>query len=267
MINYTSAEKVIPQLPKVILEAFDVPTILSRIYQGYHELNVPQNNQVRCCFYNIVNHKAEICSDVKSIISVTKYDENCDPFSLEAYLSITQDGEVERDCVGNYSINAKLFLASEDYTCSFLPLKYIGNSSYVDGSCCNLHCHGCNETFSVTPQRMINTSFKEGQVCVVYNSYVRDDEGNMKIVDNAHVINYLKEFVTLEYLNERLLRGENIAGVYDRKFSEMNSLYRKARGEAMKRSINYKTLAELTTESFNAIMLKNPKLTLRNERY
>lgn len=266
MINYTSAKKVIPQLSGVVRENHNETSILSWIYQGYHELNVPQNNQVRCCFYNIVNHKADICSDVKSIISATKYDENCDPFSLEAYLSITQDGEVERDCVGNYSINSKLFLASNDYICSFLPMKYIGNSTYVDKNCCNLFSHYCNHTFSITPERTINTSFKEGQVCVVYNSYVRDTDGNLMIPDNAHVINYLKAFVELEHLNERLMRGEKISSVYDRKFAEMNNLYRKARGEAIKRSINYKTLSELTTESFNAIMLKNPTLT-RNERY
>lgn len=266
MTNYTSAGKVIPQLPTVVRENHSKATILSWIYQAYQELKLPQSKQIRCCMYNIVNHKAQLCSDVKGIVGVTLYDNTQDPFSFEPYLDISEDGEVQRDCVGNYSINAKLFLNSEDYIHSFLPLKFVGTSEYVDASCCNIFNQHCNNTYSVTPQRMINTNFKEGQICVTYYSHVRDKDGNLMILDNPVLITYLKEYVNYRHLEERIMRGENIAGIYDRKAREMNNHYRKARGEAIKNSLNYKLIEEITTGSFNAIMLKNPKLTRGNER-
>jgi len=257
MINYTSAEKVIPTLPSSILRNEDKTKILSWVYKGFQELNLPQNNQVKCCIYTVKNHKAQLCSDVRSIVSVTKYNENISPFSLEPYLSTMEDGELERDCVGNYTLNSELFLASYDYKNSFLPLKYIGNSAYVSSKCCNLFAHNCNDTYSITPDRYINTSNKEGQFCVVYNSHVRDSFGNLMILDLPEVINYLRSYVIYSHLEDRVLTEERMIGVSDREFQKMNNLYKKARGKAILMSTNYKTLAELTTESFNAILLKH----------
>ena len=86
MIGYTSAEKVLNLIPKVIKENEEKSTILSWIYNAYNELKLPQANQAQCCLLTLENYKAQLCSDIKSIISVTRFNESSSVFSLEPYL-------------------------------------------------------------------------------------------------------------------------------------------------------------------------------------
>jgi len=254
MINYTSAQKVIPQLPAAIKENETITQLLSWIYTGYQGLEVPQANKQHCCIYDIKNHKTKLCSDVKNIISVTLYDEQQIPFTLDEYI----EEDNLQNCNNNYLIAHKLFLTSENYINSFLPMKYVGNmhTNILSKNCCNLYCNTCNNTFSIDENKLLTTNVKDGQICVVYNSHVRDDEGNMMIIDNVDVIEYLKSYVTVQHLRNRALREERIIGMLDRSEQNMNALYRKARGSSIMKSVNYKSLCELTTNSFNALLMK-----------
>lgn len=255
MINYTSAEKVLTQISGTILENESKQRILSWVYQAYQGLELPQSNQSRCCIYTVKNHKTQLCSDIKSIQLVTLFNEESTPFTLEAFM------EQENDCNGNPLLNTELFTVSQEFIDSFIPLKYIGNSKYVDSSCCNQYCHECNNTFSVDENRILHTNIKDGQLCVMYNSHVRDEEGNLLIIDNPTVIQYLSSYASYQHLYERAMREERIIGLMDREFQRMNALYRKARGTAIMKSVNYKSLAELTTESFDALMFRRYERT------
>lgn len=261
MINYIDINAVLPSIAKTVREEDSIPNLLSYILEGYRLLDSPAHTEETVVVLEVKDHKTSLPSGIKKINFATYMSSNPteeDESTITDVQSVTIDlatSTGSTECVGNYILSHRLFLLSNYFNNNFSRMKYVGTSEFVCTDCINRFCHDCSETFSVDKNRILNTSFKDGFVCLSYETEVKRD-GKFQIVDHPDIRYYLARFAELEHFRNRAYSQEtNAINLMDRLEGKVSLWYAKANSALTKKLLNKSLIAELTTNRFNARFL------------
>jgi hypothetical protein len=98
-------------------------------------------------------------------------------------------------------------------------------------NCINIDSE-CGESYVVTPEGNLVTSFKKGYVCIAYTKYPCDDDGNFLIPDNEDFKSALRYYCLMRHWESRYNMKEEGAERRYMHFLNMWSLYKsKAPGD------------------------------------
>ena len=96
-------------------------------------------------------------------------------------------------------------------------------------------CMTCEKTFSVE-NRMVTLSFKEDDICIMYETEILQD-GFIQVYDDPAVRDYLRYYAVYESLLNRSLSGDQISNtMYQDIKTSMNVTYAKAQGAIILRN-------------------------------
>lgn len=264
MIKYTKINSVLPLIAKAVREEDTNLNLLSYALDAYRLIEAPSHNLEEVAVYQITDHKAELCSDIRTINLATylfQSPSNTECQSLSDCLNISSGTSQEEynltdstnPCAGNYAIAHKLYLSTDYYNNNYAPLKYIGTSSFVCTECFNRFCHDCSETFSVDSNNIMWTSFADGYVCLLYDKEAKDEDGDFLIMDDIEVKKFMALYAELEHFRNRWYSHEEGTGPFISNLeSKVNLWYAKAKGSIRKQTANMALIKEITNGSKNA---------------
>lgn len=264
MIAYTKINSVLPLILKSVREEDTNLNLLSYALDAYRMIEGPSHTIEEVAVYEIKDHKAQLCSDIKTVNLATylfQNPSNSECTSLSDCLNITS-GESQEEynltsssnpCAGNYAIAHKLYLSTDYYNNNFAPLKYVGTSSFICTECFNRFCHNCNETFSVDHNKIMWTSFAEGYVCLLYDVEAKNEDGEFLIIDDVEVKKFLALYAEHEHFRNRFFMHEEGTGQNLSMLSgQVNYWYNKAKAAIRKTTLNATLIGEITNNSQNA---------------
>lgn len=168
----------------------------------------------------------------------------CEPFEL-------------REQVCKPMIYFTIFLNSEFYKQCFTPLKYVGKDKSL--LCKDCLTSNCSETFIITPEKMLHTSFTEGTLCLHYKSNTFNDE--LFIDDLPVITDYVVSYVSTKYWEERMFnKEENTIQIYNQFKQQTDLLLRKVRGSVNLRSLNMEQIINGGRTNINNNLQSNEEL-------
>lgn len=283
MVNYCKLEKVLPLIPKSLRRESDEAEMLRLALDGYRHLSVPMQLQNQLQVFEIVDHKVQLPSEIKVINFVTwmksnpsledldtladSYCNDCDTVQTTTTTITDPDGTITTtttSTANEYLLAHKIVLNASFYNTNyfnnnFIPLKYIQGSvknNNLCDNCINRFTHGCNETFSVDHNKIMWTSFKDGFVCVDYDSEILED-GSYLIIEDNDVLNYLKHYIMQGLLEDRAFSHEQ--GTYQMAKNlqtEVDIWFRKASGALILKGIDRNLIESFSLRGFNENILK-----------
>lgn len=273
MIEYVDINAALPLVSKAVRSEDTVPNLISYMLDGWRLIYSPAHTEEGIIILEVKDHKVALPKDIKKINLATYMESNPDTGETEELtgiesrtitIDVSTTDEEENTCVGNYILSHRLFLLSDYFNNNYQPMKYIGTSPFVCTNCNNRFCHSCNETYSVDHNKILHTSFKDGYICLIYETEIKKD-GVYQVINNREVLYYLARYAEQEHFRDRAYSQEtNAINIKDRIDREVNVWYNKARSAIKKLLINRPLLTELTTARFNARFLRDGGQVYRN---
>ena len=221
--NWISVNTIISDLyltiPSDAFNEFDLKEIL---YNGATNLVTYKWYEHEVCIVPVVNHKAVLPRDIKSLEFAMYKKESPDKLqeqiiTITARLDSSPDAPYQSALMNGDALVVGKKLISELTSCSscmsnwqFLGMSYSTLSMLSSSSCSDSpsRCK-CSETFTMNYAcNSITTSFESGLVMFAYKTFAKDDEGNMVIPDIPEVINALKTYVKMLYWEKKDFEGE-----------------------------------------------------------
>lgn len=271
MKNYIPLRSILNQVPKAILREDTPDNLLSFALDGYRLLDHPSQKEDKVKVFEIDNHKVVLPSEIKGINLVTYLCKNPSEQEIEDLCNGTC--ECEREAEGyetttnnicRYSINYKLFLDSQYYNNNYTPLKYIGNTnkSNICSGCLNRYCTHVNETFSVDKDKVLWTSIQSGYLCIDYFTEIVDDDGDIYIVDEQEIKQFLSYYTQLKHWEERLSVHEKGATYNINRLTQLVDVwYIKSRGKLNLINADDNLMSEIAfTQTRNQKLMRLPAL-------
>lgn len=195
--------------------------------------------QLTNLFWQVKPLTQEMCTEFK-----------CEPYEL-------------REQVCKPMVYHTIFLNSVFYKDCFKPIKYVGRDKSL--LCKDCLTSDCSETFIITPERMLYTSFDEGTLCLHYKTNILD--GEFFIEENQTITDFLVSYVSKKYWEERLFnKEEGVAQIYDRFTQQTDILLRRAKGSINMRNVNSDQVNHVIFGSLNNTLKRNEELR-KSETY
>lgn len=120
---------------------------------------------------------------------------------IERQLGI--DNEVNME---SSSLAIQAYLNSTNFNSDWKPLRLSTNAFALSvhcDNCANID-NSCNETYTISPNGILTTSFLAGYICVSYYRTPTDSEGNFLIPDNAEYKDALRKYVMMRIWEKRM---------------------------------------------------------------
>lgn len=120
---------------------------------------------------------------------------------IERWLGIDNETNMQDSELG-----IRAWLASSSFSAYWQPLRLSTNAFALSVHCdeCANVDSNCSETYSVSPNGIMTTSFRTGFICISYYKYPTDAEGNFLIPDNAEYIDALRKYVMMRIWEKRM---------------------------------------------------------------
>ena len=167
-------------------------------------------------FDQVVNHKVCLPKGLVQVhmiaykLNSTLTQEDLD--AIERSLGI--DDEVNMESSG---LAIQAYLANRDFTNAWAPLRLSTNAFALSvhcDNCANID-NSCNETYTISPNGIITTSFNTGYVCISYYRYPTDSEGNFLIPENAEYVDALRKYIMMRIWEKRRnMKEEGADSIY-----------------------------------------------------
>lgn len=277
MVRYIKLSSIIPQIPKTLRKETNTADILFYALQGYRILSFPVQTENKITLLEVKDHKILLPKEIKTINFVTwmcseptescissLYNECVDGDVITSTTVTDPDGKVTvTSTAKQYLIAHKLSISSDFYNTqyfnrNFIPLKYIqgGLKNNVCDKCLNKFTMYCNETFSVDAYGTLWTSFKDGFLCMDYDTEIKTEDDYL-IVDDPDVVQYLKHYVIQSLLEERAFAHEqNMYGMSRDYKYDVDIWFKRARGSIMLKNINRAAVEGFSVRGYNENMLR-----------
>ena len=158
------------------------------------------------------------------------------------------------------------FYSTGCYKNNFLPLVYLqGGQSFQCTVCPTRFINDISESFSVDHNKVMWTSFKDGIVCIDYDTEVTEC-GDYLIVDVPEVKRYLSLYAQHEHWLNRMSSHEQGS---DSKFQAIHMMlsnyYNKAYGALLLRGIDRRIISGITVDRHNVRFMRDlPELYKTN---
>ncbi len=218
------------------------------------------------CLLTVSNHRASLPRDLKYIEAVSYQYRKPSPSEvtkLTESLSSSVTETVENDGTrtitntlttmfttpGEYTNNQEhivriqhqgvlntyqIWMDSSLYSNNFTLMKMINrpfSSNFHCDNCPNYHCE-CEEVYSITPDRVLQTSLETGNICISYLKRAVNDCGDIMIPDDDDFKRALAAYVQMRYANEKMwMHEDNMFRLYYEFRKEWELLSSKVRGK------------------------------------
>lgn len=280
MNEYISIRSVLNRIPTSVREEISEGWLLSRILDAYRDLDIAGRLVDDVKIVTISNHLAQIPKEVKKLNLVTYSCEEPDDCELNELLC--QSGEEDKcgECtpvpadyltrtnnVCDIPITYQLFFDSQFYNRAFIPLKFVGETKgNLCTNCINRMLHDCRETFSITPERNILSTVKDGYLCLDFKTEPKDEEGNFLIIDDPRLIQGLSLYAEAQaWRNRRGLKEQSANVYYNESLQQAEILLKSFKGRSRLRSIDAQGIIETTfTQTPNQKIMRLPGNYLNN---
>ena len=256
--------------------------------QAMDALHVSQSYDHKVCVLTVENHRVNLPSDLRYIEAityqyqsptanqVTKITEsisNSTEVTIEdngtqtttniTTKSITTPGEIgnnqdhvlriqHQGVLNNYQV----WLSSDMYRNNFKLMK-LANRAFAS----NYHCDNCpnfecisEHTYSITPQKTLQTSLVDGNICIAYMAKAKDECGDLLIPDDVDFKIAIAAYVKMRYAEDKMFRHEeNMYRLYYQFKKEWELLSAKVRGKFIIKGIDEDGLVQAHKPLINVI--------------
>lgn len=283
-MNYKPINYVLNFIPKNFLTLDDdTDQWLSWALQFYRTLNSHERFEKDLCFIEVKNHKGYLPEGLKKIQKIQLFKQD---IPTDVYSSLLQDVTIDDTCPATnstitettttdgdvtivekktiheasaWTINAALFHTSKLYNDYMLPLRNVGNTSkdYFTKSCYDsLMRSDCYNEFSLS-NGCLNTSFKEGVICLEYTREKMDDDNNFIIpAEPPQIWKALANYGIAQYwLNESALGKQNSFSLHERHLQMATNYMKEANGILKLKNISYKTQSAIINDELRILKI------------
>src|SRR6056297_280459 len=126
MINYTTIDKVLPQIKKAVRDNDSKAQLKTYMVEAYRELELPQTTEDKVMLLELKDHKVQLPQEIHKINFITfacNMPENC-----VNEIDLCKEDDIVYNDTSDYNIYIKLnqaFLKTKAYNNHFVPLKYL----------------------------------------------------------------------------------------------------------------------------------------------
>lgn len=243
MINYIPINDVLRRIPQAVRKEDSELQLISYALDAYRNLEIPSTTTEKIEFVQVQDHKYQLSTKAKSINFVSYLSSN--PTEEECC-------EMEECCTPETTYFIIDLYSTNYYKNNFEPIKYIGNQSGICSKCINRFVNDSIHTFSVDYNKLIWTSFKDGFLCIHYETEQTNEDEQYLIVQDEDVQNYLAYHAQyMHWLNRSSMHEEGAFRMLQFMQNQDNIYFLKAKGSLLQRNINKQLIQELTTASYN----------------
>lgn len=242
MISYEPISNILRKIPKAVREQDSESQLISYALDAYRNLSIPVTTTEKIEIFQAVDHKIFLPQKIKTINFVsylcnTPTQEECEEVEACTYDTVY------------YTID---LYGTKYYKNNYCPIKYIGNQSGICSKCINRFMNDCIDTFSVDSNKTLWTSFKDGYLCIHYETELVNSNDEFLIVEDEDVRNYLSFYSQyMHWLNRTSMHEDGAFRILQMLESKSNIYFLRAKGSLLQKNINKQLLQELTTDSFN----------------
>ncbi len=245
-------------LPNPLLEEFEQFEIMQWITAGVNLLpEIDTTEQIK--YLEIIDGKVKLPTNFKKVYGVFKVDreptqEECTDLGLEAPVTeYPEDSKIE--------IYVKILLDTPYFQEAYIPLKYVGDLSFLCTGCPNIN--SCSEEFTIR-DNYLYTSFESGAICLHYAGLQCNSEGDIILPDSQVLSEYLQKYVLKKAYEVKMYsKEENSLNLYQLYRTEADILFRRARGEMFAHRTNADSVRTAAFGSYLNLLARYNNVTFR----
>lgn len=211
IINWTPIKAVLPDLAATIHNTqFTETDVVEFAFKAMEKIGTIEQYKPAMAAISVSNYKACLPTEAKQIVLMS-YKDTTVSSTEEEIENIRRDLQVPGDTYyTGFSDNGW-------FTSEYRPLR-LASSPYAISvhctDCVNLHTIS-EHTYTITPDKCVTTSFRDGTICVVYTEHYRDSEGNYMIPDDEDYIDALRAYVLMRIWEYRMnMKEEGAAQLF-----------------------------------------------------
>lgn len=241
MKEWVSLKSLLVNIPKPLFNESEESDFLFWFREALRLLPNTTATESKIEIFEVVNNRIQLPKYVKTINQVMYMYKDPSPDCIKSYedciIPVETQDILPQLC--KPEIYYKMFLDSPYYRNNYRLLRYVGSDkSILCNNCPNFNCDS-ESTFTLSRDRILNTSFDCGFICINYDTEVCDELGNLLIPDIQEVHNFLQSYAIKRHLEERMFSKEEAISQMYQMYSQKSDIeYKKARGIIMLRQIN-----------------------------
>ena len=239
---YTSIRTVLNDLnEKIPAEFWDENEILERCSKAMEKIGTYVSLEKKVAYLTVIDHVGYLPKGLVNIEQIAYKRSNIitdlDRASLSELVGIENESYYDGFFVSPYYYN------------NFRPLR-LATSGFSHGrdceDCNNVESQGEQE-YVVRPNGTIMTSFKDGHVCIAYDRYPIDEEGDFLIPDKESVKQAITNYCLAHIFEKRMIMMEQGAqGLFEWYFRKAEVDMTKAKAEMMMPGVDvYENLRQM----------------------
>lgn len=224
-------------LPDILLNEYTEYELKTWLLQGLSLLSGTSTSE-RITYLQLENGKVKLPSDFKKVYGV--FFITRPPETNECKVIDTTPETIEEDTC-KIEIYMKLVLDSPYFLDAYIPLKYVGDLSFLCTACPNIN--KCTEEFTIK-NNYIYSSINEGTICLHYEAPLCNEKGETILSESQVVNEFLYKYLYKRIYEVKMLqKEEGSERLYQNYKQETDILYRKAKGETNMKNLNVQSLS------------------------